>query len=590
VSGSRFVDSSGSIENAELLELFVQYETAPTAKEGLGLLPFLEFIDPDFGFLNDAELALAFHRVGSFNDWDRDVIIDCQSTVAFLVSLPIVTDYEVHFGAVGGVKSRVLCDGSDKSFPAMEGGLMLLSVGNCDPPPTTSRSPTASQTPTPSLSPSPVLILSPIFSLSWFASESGTFHRSESAVTQTSSMASSNFLSHSFPWASTGQLLIPSSDFGASSDRPLHSVSMIESIGESVSGIGNASPLFISSDILFSTQHFLPSSSFLSSPEFNWTITFHNTKNDWIAEDYRRTVSFEDSHLRPESWGVSDSSPFTSSHSIDHTIFAAAVGVASSESLLASHPLTSFDSIDHSTFAATNLVKPSHFLFVSPPCTYSASFNHPIFTATNIVITSNLSPLGSSSLSSLTGSLSRTLTVSASKSVTVSLLEVTLVSLAVVPVTSYSVTQSFKDLSFIPVCSMSQTVFIVSSLTYMLFDVIVYVPSASHVPVAATLGQTPLVQSRMSNSILIGIVSGAAAVACIIAGAIVFVIRTKMKENASSGDGKPAGLAECHCEDSSETTDEPASHLGIDQRFSYDQTILTYDITQLAESDEPLFV
>jgi hypothetical protein len=154
VSGPRFVDSGELIEDAELLELFVQYETVPTAKEGLGLLPFLEFVDPDFGYVNDTEVAVGFHRVGSLDDWDREVNIDSQSTIAFVVSLPVAGDYEVHFGPLGEAKHRVLCDGPNKSFPAFERGLMRSSVGNCDPPPTVSRSPTESQTPTPSLSPS----------------------------------------------------------------------------------------------------------------------------------------------------------------------------------------------------------------------------------------------------------------------------------------------------------------------------------------------------------------------------------------------------------------------------------------------------
>jgi hypothetical protein len=68
---------------------------------------------------------------------------------------------------------------------------------------------------------------------------------------------------------------------------------------------------------------------------------------------------------------------------------------------------------------------------------------------------------------------------------------------------------------------MSHISFIVSSLTYVLFDVAVYVPSVSHVPVAATMGHIPLARGRMSNAVITGTVSGAAAAACVITGAII---------------------------------------------------------------------
>jgi hypothetical protein len=137
---------------------------------------------------------------------------------------------------------------------------------------------------------------------------------------------------------------------------------------------------------------------------------------------------------------------------------------------------------------------------------------------------------------------------------------------------------------------MSQTVFLALSWTHVLVDLIVYVPSVSHVPVPATPGQTLLASGRMSNAILIGGVSGAAAVLCIMGGAIVFVTRTKRKENASNGDGEPAAPAECNCDDSSEAVEQPDSQLGIDQRYSCDQTPTTCDITRLAEHDEVLFI
>jgi hypothetical protein len=163
------------------------------------------------------------------------------------------------------------------------------------------------------------------------------------------------------------------------------------------------------------------------------------------------------------------------------------------------------------------------------------------------------------------------------------------VSIWAVRVTSHSVTQLWKDTSFVSVFSTSQTFLIVSSLTHVLLEVVVYVPSVSHVPVAVTLRQTPSGRGRTSNAILIGTVSGAAAVVCIIAGAIISVMRAKTKENTSSGDGKRAAPPECHYEDSGE---QPNSQMGIDPRYSYSchQTMTTCDVTDLGEHAEPLFV
>jgi hypothetical protein len=137
---------------------------------------------------------------------------------------------------------------------------------------------------------------------------------------------------------------------------------------------------------------------------------------------------------------------------------------------------------------------------------------------------------------------------------------------------------------------MSPTVFIVSSLTYALFEIVVYLPSISHVPVAATLGQTPLGRGRMSNAMLIGTVSGVATVVSIMAGAIVLVMRTRPKDNTSNCDGEPSRPAECHCHDSSGTAEQRDGQLGIELRYSCDQTVITCEFTQPAEHNEPLFV
>jgi ABC-type uncharacterized transport system YnjBCD permease subunit len=154
---------------------------------------------------------------------------------------------------------------------------------------------------------------------------------------------------------------------------------------------------------------------------------------------------------------------------------------------------------------------------------------------------------------------------------------------------SYSVTQSLAHSSIVTVLSVSQTVFVVRSLMYTEVDIAVYVPSVSFHAVTAALQSTAEPKKGMSNAALIGIVSGAASVVAILAGAILFMVRRAIHEDVTPGEKRVEQSAQ-KCLEVPAVTEEPANEAWTHWRYSLGQTVTTCDCEQGTDAETMMFL